>query len=190
MTCWEVSSVTEGPEGLTTLDPLITSPPPPPPTFPVLSSSSSPSKLTHSGASSEGPAVSELQTTISAPAAPHQLTSNSGWTESSTAEIPRKKEEKYNLLDTEGEKGEEGEKDKTNTFSRIKRGAQQDLRFVLRWWSEVWGEMCEVCDVWWGMRCKITIIVCPRARGKRYGYSGSRTFDKNLSNLSPIYKSK
>ena len=115
-------------EGLRTLDPLITSPPP---TFSVLSSSSPPPKLTHStsGFTSEGPAVSERQTTISAPDVPHQLTSNSGGTEGSTAEIPREKEEKYNLLDTEGE---DGEKDKNNTLPRIKRGAQQELRFVLK----------------------------------------------------------
>ena len=59
-------------------------------------------------------------------------------TESSTAEILTRREENFNL----GEKREEeGQTDKTNTFSRIKRGATHDhLRFVLRWE----GVRCEV----------------------------------------------
>ena len=47
---------------------------------------------------------------------------------------------------------------------------------------------CAGCE-----RCEINVMVFARRRDKRYGYTGSsvsRTFDKNLSNLSPIYKSK
>ena len=103
-------------EALTTeTDPLITSPP----TFsprPAPSSLPEP-QLTHTD-SADLVAVTKGQTTpVSAPA---QLRSDSGGTESSTAEISSKTEETGGQAETD------------NTLSRTKRGAQRDLRFVLR----------------------------------------------------------
>ena len=116
-----------------TLDPLITSPS----TFSERSASSAPPSLPQPKSTDSDSAVSELQTTrilTPSPAtspSPAKLTSSSDVTDSSTTEIPREKEEKYHLLDTE-ERAEEGEKDQTDTFSRIKRAAQKVLRFVFR----------------------------------------------------------
>ena len=113
-------------EDVTTLDSLITSPPTP-------SASSSHPEFTHTGYSSEGPAVSEQQpaTQLQTESSTTQKEEKDHLLDTLGVEVEKKEKEKEREEENENE-NEEGVGDKTNIVARKKRGVQQEIRFVVK----------------------------------------------------------